>query len=107
MGRGLVLLPLSPVTLFMPYCSAGPFVVLKVHELVQRTFSKEVTCPGWGRLCTLESIGRHSSSSLLEASARLGPGSSQGLSSYFITLCVCVCLCTCVCMYFTYMCTYM
>lgn len=74
----------------------------KVHELVQRTFSKEATCSGSGRLCTLESLRRHSFSSLLETSARLGTGSSQGLSSYFITVCVCVCLCTCVCMYFTY-----
>lgn len=80
----------------MLYCSAGPFVVLKVHELVQRTFSKEVTCPGSGRLCTLESVGRHSFSSLLEASARLGTGSSQGLSSNFITLCVCVYVPVCV-----------
>lgn len=85
------------MTLLMLYCSAGPFVVLKVHELVQKTFSKEVTCPGSGRLCTLESVGRrHSFSSLLEASARLGTGSSQGLSSNFITLCVC----------FMYLCVY-
>lgn len=75
----------------------------KVHELVQRTFSKEVTCSGSGRLCTLESVGRHSFSSLLETSARLGTGLSQGLSFILLLfVCVYVCAYAPVCMYFTY-----
>lgn len=106
MGRGLILLPLSPVTLFMPYCYSWSLCGSKVHELVQRTFSKEVTCSVSGRLCTLESVGRHSFSSLLETSARLGTGSSQGLSSYFITVCVCVCVCLCTCVYVFHIHTY-
>ena len=77
------------MTLLMLYCSAGPFVVLKVHELVQRTFSKEVTCPDSGHLC-LESVGRHSFSSLLEASARL-----KG-SALILLLFVCVFMYLCV-----------